>query len=172
MRPAGVAGTAVEAILVAPSVSAYCRQARRVRGTLGHQPARMHRKLRELSLRAGPLEKAADPVLTAKPASHTASKARAFAERVKAGLDGPVLRYANRRKLISEAWRLGIGDFEANLIIAAVQHERRRVGPVAAVTLKRPAGKPGGRLRSLAPVALVIAVETLLALGLWQACWG
>ena len=38
-------------------------------------------------------------------------------------MDGPVLRYSLRTRLIREAEQHGIGRFEANLIIAAVQHE-------------------------------------------------
>ena len=172
MRPAGGAGRAVEPIPVPPSVSAYCRQARRLRGTFGRQPARMHRKLRELAANQRPAAAAAHPAAATRPAAIETSKARRFADRVEAALEGPVLRYATRRALMSEARRLGIGDFEANLIIAAVQHERRRAGPAGAATIERPGERRQGRLRSLGPAALVVAVESLLALGLWQVCWG
>jgi len=37
-------------------------------------------------------------------------------------MTGRVLRYSARQALIHHATRLGIGRFEANLIIAAVQH--------------------------------------------------
>ena len=64
-----------------------------------------------------------------------AGAAQTFAELVRQRMDGPVLRYSHRARLIREAQRRGIGRFEANLIIAAVQHQRRparcEVEPVA-----------------------------------------
>ena len=165
MRPAGGAVTAVEPISVPPSVSAYCRQARRLRGTLGHQPARMHRKLRELAVnRTAGISDGVGPV-EGRPHGTGTSKARAFAERVGAGLDGTVLRYATRRALLREAAGVGIGAFEANLIIAAVQHERRAT--------RTPAPAPGEKTPSrglprLAPFLVIVSVEAAVALCAWH----
>lgn len=38
-------------------------------------------------------------------------------------MDGPLLRYSQRQRLLRDAEQRGIGRFEANLVIAAVQHE-------------------------------------------------
>jgi hypothetical protein len=164
MRPVRGERAAVETISVPPSVSAYCRQARRLRGTLGHQPARMHRKLRELSARPGPVA-VPDGTTFARESRPIASKAQAFAERVAAGLDGPVLRYAIRRTLLRDAGRMGMGTFEANLIIAAVQHERRRAG-VPTQEQQEPARARG--LVSFGPLLVIFLVEAAVALGAWR----
>jgi hypothetical protein len=76
-------------------------------------PVSRMRALRELAHRedARRLESAAAPL------------AATFAQVVRQRMDGPVLRYSHRTHLIREAERRGIGRFEANLIIAAVQHE-------------------------------------------------
>jgi hypothetical protein len=150
---------------------AYCRDARRLRGTLAHQPARMHRKLRELASRQEPATRAPQARYVS-PAGlsgrSVAPRARAFADEVARALDGPVLRYSARRALLRSAYRFGIGDFEANLVIAAVQHERR-----SAVAQKPPAAAPQpARPRFLlAPLLLVLAVESLVAAGVWQVCF-
>jgi hypothetical protein len=126
----------------------------------------MHRKLRELAVGAGPVGRADARVVSATLDSRPRpSTAQAFAEQVAAGMDGPVLRYATRRKLISDAGRLGIGDFEANLIIAAVQHERRRVAEPTAPPNPTQTRQSAW---SVASLVVVIAVESLLALGVWQ----
>jgi hypothetical protein len=164
MRPVGRGAVAVEDISAPPSVSAYCRQARRLRGTLAHQPARMHRKLRELSVRPG-APGGTDAASVARASQPESSAARAFANRVAAGMDGPVLRYSNRRTLIREAGRAGIGAFEANLLIAAVQHERRGAGASAPVPRD---SSPAPRLARLGPLLLIIMVEAAVAVGAWH----
>ena len=123
----------------------------------------MHRKLRELAGTAAgrqPFDLLVRPVHS--PAAP--SPARTFAERVAAALEGPVLRYGKRRGLIADSKGLGIGEFEANLIIAAVQHERRCV-PDCSETA--PTHSPSCRLFDLAPYLVAFAVESLLALGVW-----
>jgi len=47
-----------------------------------------------------------------------------FAEVVRQALDGPVLRYSQRLKLIKEGERRGLSRFAANLVIASVLHSR------------------------------------------------
>jgi len=47
---------------------------------------------------------------------------RGFAEAVADSLQAGVLPYADRQRLLRRAARLGIGRFDANLIIASVQH--------------------------------------------------
>jgi hypothetical protein len=66
------------------------------------------------------VEVAPDPVIAL-----PAGAAHTFAEVVRERMDGPVLRYSHRTRLIQEAEERGIGRFEANLIIAAVQHRQR-----------------------------------------------
>ena len=61
------------------------------------------------------------------------------------------------------ARRLGIGRFEANLVVAVVQHERRNATPVASTMV----AQPRGPLPGLAAVALVLALEVLIAFAAW-----
>lgn len=70
-----------------------------------------------------------------------------FSDMVALALDGPVLRYSQRQKLLGQAGRMGIGRFQANLLIASVLHEkgigqeyelppaRKWAGPVVAFVL-------------------------------------
>ncbi len=62
-----------------------------------------------------------------------------FAHAVRERMDGPVLRYSHRTRLIRQAEQRGIGRFEANLIIAAVQHEVGAERPKAPVKNVSPA---------------------------------
>ena len=59
-----------------------------------------------------------------------------FAALVADSMDGNVIRYSQRLELLRKAWGMDIPRFEANLIIAAVQHraghkdsERRTAHP-------------------------------------------
>src|SRR5258708_7362846 len=92
----------------------YRRRARRLRHRLRHDPVRLHQSLRTLNSGGQEIEPAA-PI----------SAAVAFAEMVEKSLDGPILRYTQRVKLLKSAERLGIERFEANLVIAAVLHRHR-----------------------------------------------
>lgn len=95
-----------------------------------------------------------------------APRARVFADEVARAFDGPVLRYSARRALLRSSRRFGIGDFEANLVIAAVQHERR-----SAIGQEAPAPPPARSRFLLAPLFVVLAVESLVAAGVWQVCF-
>lgn len=84
-----------------------------------------------------------------------------FAKSVRSMLDATsILRFSQRQALLREAQVLGIGQFEASLVIAAVEHRRR--------TYSEPTGSlPVVRRRSVVgAVALVLALETV-ALGAW-----
>jgi hypothetical protein len=65
------------------------------------------------------------------------------------------------------AKRSGIETFEANLIIAAVQHERRKENAAAGAERNGPR-----RLPLLAPILLAFAVEFVLVFGAWRVCCG
>lgn len=83
-----------------------------------------------------------------------------FAQLVRERMDGPILRYSHRTRLIRDAERRGIGRFEANLVITAVQHQ---VG----ITRGRD-GEPGASQRSWLP-ALVgfCATQGAIAAVVW-----
>ena len=136
----------------APSrAAAYCRAARRIRGRWSARPGRLHRELRDLAVRHDSVAVEATPL--------GRGTCGTFATEVARRLEGPVLRHAERRRLLASARRMGIGRFEANLIIAAVQHERRPEEMIRAPQARRRWG--------LGPVALVIGIEMAIAWGAW-----
>ena len=93
----------------------YCRTARRLRHRLRHAPAALHLSLRSLKP-ATPVEVQRVPtILDAPPAER-------FALLVRYSLIGTLLPYSARQALIRKAGRMGIKRFDANLIIAMVQH--------------------------------------------------
>ena len=138
----------------APTVraAAYCRAARPIRGQWSGRPGRLLRELRDLAVHHD-----SDAVAPVPPLGR--GTCGTFASEVARRLDGPVLRHAERRRLFASARRVGIGRFEANLIIAAVQHERR-----SAVVPEAPASR---RRLNWMPVALVVGIEMVLAWGAW-----
>jgi hypothetical protein len=136
---------------------AYCRAARRVRATHARRPARLYRELQYLGTRYTAAHRA--PLLPSTPPS----RAQAFAHEVAARLDGPVLRQSQRRSLLAGARKLGIGRFEANLLIAAVQHEK---APEACRVKAEPAAARSAW--RFAPVAVALTVQGLIAWGAWH----
>jgi hypothetical protein len=119
------------------------------------------RALRELAQAA---DASRDPAATAaveKPiVPLPAGAAQTFADLVRERMDGPVLRYSDRTRLLRAAERSGIGRFEANLIIAAVQHEAGEIRPASTT---RETGHSWMR-RALVAAA---ATQSLIAIAVW-----
>jgi hypothetical protein len=119
------------------------------------------RALRDLAQAA---DASRDPAATAaveKPiVPLPAGAARTFAALVRERMDGPVLRYSHRTRLLRAAERGGIGRFEANLIIAAVQHEAGTNRPASP---RREIGHAWMRGALLA----VAATQSLIAVAVW-----
>jgi hypothetical protein len=92
----------------------YRREARRLRSRLSGKPDELYGSLRQLSDRYDRLY----PLPDRTPATPTEGFANLVRHEVCAG----VLPYSNRLGLLTTAGKLGIGRFEANLIIASVQH--------------------------------------------------
>ena len=90
----------------------YRRRARRLRAIHAGNPARLYHSLKDLAARQA-------RQVIAKPTS----AAQEFADLVRDSMDGPILRYSVRCNLLRHAAAHGIARFEANLIIAAVQHQ-------------------------------------------------
>src|ERR1700677_1308181 len=130
---------------IEPIEAYYVRSARRLRAQYASQPGRMHRALRELS------PPAVEPVL------YDPTPAERFATRVIHELEGGLLRYSARLNLLKQAAQMGMGRFEANLIIAAVQHRQP----------KRAGVSVNGRF-GVMPLAIVFAaVQALIAASIW-----
>ena len=97
----------------------YRRRARRLRATLRGRPGDLYRALRALAdEHDGRLEAGCRNL----PMSIDRSIARSFSGLVEDRLENGVLRFSARRQLIRQADAMGIGRFEANLLIALVQH--------------------------------------------------
>ncbi|HZL34127.1 MAG TPA: hypothetical protein VFC78_02385 [Tepidisphaeraceae bacterium] len=84
-----------------------------------------------------------------------------FADHVAGALEGRILRYSRRVALLKTAGRLGIGRFDANLIIAATQHQQTDSDKSVCDAV----GKPK-RVR-LAHILLLLAVQIVIAYGAW-----
>ena len=161
------------------STAEYRRQARRLRCLHGDHPSRLQHALRDLARthdrRAGEapcrpkVERAwrsgnpdlADRVVGHRPRSGP-PVAHDFAEEVQSVLTAGVLRYSDRRRLLQSAGRRGIGRFEANLIIAAVQH---RAGAGVARATSGTSVAPGSLVQgaSIPLIAsCVVVVQTLI----------
>ena len=83
----------------------------------------------------------------------------AFAAEIERAVEGAVLRYSRRMELLRRARWLGIGRFEANLIIATVLHRR---GDVAAVEESASAGSGWG-----SAVLLFAGIQFVIAGVVW-----
>jgi hypothetical protein len=87
--------------------------------------------------------------------------ARRFTRMVRDHLDGQILRFDQRQLLIRAAGRMGIDRFQANLVIAAVQHAQ----PVAAGLNEAPPASLAGWPPAL---LLFLVVQITIAITLWQ----
>ena len=151
----------VESVLDQPATE-YRRIARRVRCQLGDNPIGKQRALAALARHADLQYKSPAPEWEA--ATRVEDGVRAFAASVSSAMEGPILRFSKRQELIRQAEGLGIRRFDANLLIAAVQH---RLGGEKAdrLALARPKRKSWGMAL---PIALVVGLQTIIALGAWM----
>ena len=114
------------------------------------------RPMRYVAEAAAPLASKAAADDWGLPMSSPPAAVRGFSRAVADRLDGGVLRWDDRRDLIARARRLGIDRFEANLIIAGVQHN---APPSPAETA---AADSWGR-----SVAVFAVVQSLIVVAAW-----
>jgi hypothetical protein len=93
---------------------AYRRDARKLRGRFADRPAELYRSLRQLSDQHD-LWRSFQALEPTSPTSEFAGEVREF-------LQSGMLTYSARQNLLKSAEGRNIPRFEANLIIAAVQH--------------------------------------------------
>lgn len=136
---------------IEPVCDGYRRAARRLRGRYPDDPARLHASLRRLSDEAN--RQVSRGAAETRPAAASAAR---LATEVAGLMDGPVLRYSNRLRLLRRAEQLGIERFEASLIIATVQH--RQVRSAESTTPRR---------RWLDAMVLAAGVQALILTALW-----
>jgi len=141
----------------------HVRRARRLRAQWSAQPARMHAELQKL----GSQPAASTPsVLDHLPVMPTHS-ARAFAVAVEQKMEGPILRYSARQQLLAMAKQRGIDRFQANLMIAAVQHQAMQHYQVDRSHLLLPT--TGQWVRRWVPtLAIFTAVQAMVGWAIWM----
>jgi nucleotidyltransferase/DNA polymerase involved in DNA repair len=104
----------------------YRRQTRRLRHELRHDPVKLHRSLTQLAGRQDlAFDRPAVQSVTAAQvwrADSSTDHVQTLVAAVAKNMDGPILRYPARQELLRQARRLGLQQFDANLIISAVQH--------------------------------------------------
>lgn len=88
-----------------------------------------------------------------------------FVELIRKSFDGQLLHYSMRLRLFREADRRGIGRFQANLLIAAVQHEQERNRPAPQVI---PPKTSGNRWLTAALLAVGILIEFVAVTAWWH----
>ncbi|HEX5244212.1 MAG TPA: hypothetical protein VFW23_13190 [Tepidisphaeraceae bacterium] len=115
----------------------YRRHARRLRKLYAHEPAALQHRLKDLATwhDAHTPARASEscavrtaPALAIQKTTFEIASAK-FASLVEQRIGQGVLRYSDRARLLSDARRLGIGRFYANLVIATLQH-RADVEPI------------------------------------------
>jgi len=127
----------------------------------GHDPVRLYRGLQQLSAQAdAQAHPLGVPAFRSLPpaAPQPMGGAMGFAAHVADNLTGSILTHSDRQSLLEEAGRRGIARFEANLIIAAVQH-RKAADPTFHLA-------PTHRF-AWAPALLFIALQLAIFAGLW-----
>jgi len=86
--------------------------------------------------------------------------ANEFTAKIVGTIRNGVLTYSDRLELLEEAGKLGIGRFDANLIIAAVQHRYGVKGVEEAPRVKR-------RVAALDVVGAFLVVQVLILFLAW-----
>jgi hypothetical protein len=151
---------AAEPEVDAQATANYRRQARRLRYRLQHDPVRLHQSLQSLSEQSPASDNSVriPPLSADHPLRINPTLAATFTADVIRSLDGPVLRYSQRLALLRRAADLGISRFEANLLIAAVQHR----------CVTSPAPAPPSRANRLMLMAFAAGVQSLIAFLIWR----
>ncbi len=100
------------------STDFYRRQARKLRCELRDEPIKLHRSLAALSQ----WHNLASPKTLVWQKESRRDNVQDLVAAVVQRMEGPLLRYPARVALLKQAQRAGLGKFDANLIITAVQH--------------------------------------------------
>lgn len=138
----------------------YCRAARRIRSVYRGRIGDLHQALGRLNGDQPARGEGSGPEASLAPGvvrgAHPTGRAQ-FTEMVAGAIEGGILRYSRRQKLLRQAARLGVGRFEANLIIAMVQHRYPSGAPEV----------PRRRRGSGVAMALVVLVQAAILVGAW-----
>jgi hypothetical protein len=99
--------------------------------------------------------------------AHATPNVSHFAQLVALQLEGPILRYSRRLALLRVAEQMNIGRFEANLIIALIQH-RLNTGEIQpAIEIEPVQAKPSLYSRLL-PLTTFALLQSAIIWGIWR----
>lgn len=139
----------------------YRRCARRLRAIHADKPERLQPALLQLAQAMDVKQRTTSASL-----ARLDSPAAMFAESVTSRLTEGLLRYSERLALFEESDRLGIGRFEANLIIAMVQHRSGIEESNASDAFEVPDARTRHTRMALTFLAVVLA-QSAIFLGFW-----
>ena len=139
---------------VGESSDQYRRRARRLRHTLRNNPSRLHRSLARLAT-----EIDNRPTPSAKSASvlPTSLQAQRFHMMVREAMETSPIRYSQRLEMLKMASAMGLGRFEANLILAIEQNRRK---PLRLEEQSR-------NWNGLFTVTCIALLQSLILIGAW-----
>jgi hypothetical protein len=150
---------------VSPAAASYVRQARRIRRTFCTAPTSRFVALRQL---ADAHDRAAATPADAPPHRGKDAAVHVFAQIVQANLCGPLLSFSARKRLMAQAERLGISRFDANLVIASVQHHAPGDdGPLAFIAATPDPPRQVAWLRWAGLLAATVAAQIIVVLAIW-----
>lgn len=174
------------------SADAYRRHARRLRDRHADRPGELHRALRDLNrerdhhraceaargapcIDMGPVHAQTVtarrrtywelPIGRARTADDPALR---FSAEVESKLTAGLLAYSDRIALLRTARRLGLSRFDANLLIAAAQHERR---PPATLAPPQPQ-RTSRTSKFLLALTAFLLIQTAIAITAWSILGG
>ena len=148
----------------------YRRHARRLRKLYALEPAALQHRLKDLAIwhdahtptrasESRPVRTA--PALAVQKTTFEIGSAQ-FASLVEQRIGQGVLRYSDRARLLSDARRLGIGRFYANLVIATLQHHAD-VEPIPRD------GASSSRISSRTlGIGLALLIQAIILLSIWR----
>ena len=154
-QPRPTSSTEVGVLAASPG---HPYRGRSSRYRLRQDPSRVHTSVHTRA-QSEPTGAAADapPSPLGTPLQANPIAVSAFTGQVARELDGRVLRYSNRLALLTAAAKLGINRFEANLIIAIVQHRR---------SLPPPPPPTGSHWPMI--MAVAVAVQAAIVAAIWR----
>lgn len=159
----------------------YRRQARRLRASFCNDLPRLQRSLRQLANREDARQRTRARE-AAETARHTSVVCRVirpassdkdslavdrFAALVESEIQSGILRHSQRMALLRQARRLDISRFDANLIIASVQHRAETYRP-RTVSVSNSTIRPRRRFDVVWGVIACLAIEIPLAIAAWK----
>ena len=132
----------------------YRRRARRLRHTLRNQPSRLHRSLARLASEIDNSPNLASGFASALP---TSPQAQRFQLMVREAMEKSSMRYSQRLQMLKMASAMGLGRFEANLILAIEQNRHKPPG----------LEEPSQNWSAILTVISIALLQSIILIGAW-----